>query len=302
MQSISTPPKVWQIGSLLSWAAAHLAERGVEDARLNVDLLLAHVLSLDRLGLYLQFDRPLSPAELEQFRTLFKRRREREPLQYILGETDFMGLRLWVDPTVLIPRPETEQVVEQALEILSRAGLEHPRVLDIGTGSGNIAIAIAHRLPASAVTAVDKSTAALRVAERNVRRHGLENVRLLELDILSDLALEETFDLVISNPPYVPASEFETLEPEIRQFEPRDAVTDSGDGSAFLRRILNLAPRLTTPGGAVVVEIAWNQAEVARRVALEEGLEEVRVAEDYAGNPRILVCRSGARKKGSHRL
>jgi release factor glutamine methyltransferase len=283
--------RAWTVLSLLNWGSDYLAARGFDEARLHVDLLLAHVLGVRRLDLYLQFDRPLSAAELARFKSLFKRRLNHEPLQYVTGETEFMGLPLWVDRSVLIPRPETELLVETAVAILKTTGKESPEVLDLGTGSGNIAIALAHFLPNLSVTAVDVSGEALATAARNLARHGVKNVRLEQMDLFGPDLEERHFDLVVSNPPYVSAAEYPTLQAEVRDFEPRVATTDDADGLRFLKRICPLAAATLNVGGAVLVELSYAHGDRAVEIARDAGLSSVDLVDDYAGVRRVLRAR-----------
>jgi release factor glutamine methyltransferase len=283
------PETPWTVLSLLTWAGEYLAEKGFDETRLHAELLLAHVLGLSRLDLYLQFDRPLISGELGRFKALFRRRLAHEPLQYILGETEFMGCRLEVDSQVLIPRPETEQLVETAIGIARGTGGTGLEILDCGTGSGNIAIAMARMLPASAITACDVSPGALAVARRNAERNGTANVSFEESDLFGECLPGRSFDMIVANPPYVSAEEYAGLQAEVREFEPRIAVTDGGDGLRFIRRIARLAAERLRPGGALCMEIAWNQADSARAIVAGEGLQQVQVRPDYAGHPRILT-------------
>jgi len=291
--SETTTRTTWTVLSLLLWAAQYLEERSFDEARLTADLLLAHVLGLGRMDLYLQYDRPLTAQELASFKSAFRRRLQHEPLQYITGVSVFMGHSLKVTRDVLIPRPETEVVVEVCLDSLGRLGLSAPRVLDVGTGSGNIAIAIASRLPGAHVRAVDLSDAALEVARRNIQRHVPERVEVVQGDLFGDLSGWGAFDLVVSNPPYVPAEEFQTLQPEIREFEPRLATTDEADGLRFLRRLCESSRELLVPGGTLCVEIAADQGEKARAVAEAAGLEQLEILHDLARLPRVLRANRG---------
>jgi release factor glutamine methyltransferase len=288
---IAQQQETWTVLSLLQWATRHLTERGFDEARLHVELLLAHVLKCTRLHLYTNYDRPMSGEELAAFKALFKRRLAHEPLQYILGKTEFMGLPLAVDRRVLIPRPETEQLVEQALEILGTIGKPHPAVLDIGTGSGNIAIAIAAFAQNCAVTAMDVSPEALELAADNARINGVDTITFLCADVFDDFLPDVQFDMIVSNPPYISADEFGRLAPEIREFEPRRATTDEADGLRFLRRIAQVATTKVRPGGWLLMEIAYNQSTAAAEIVREAGLKDVQVAADYAGHPRILFAR-----------
>jgi release factor glutamine methyltransferase len=286
------PQRNWTVLPLLEWTERYLRERSFEESRLNAELLLAHALRLPRLGLYLQFDRPLAAPELALFRKLLLRRMTHEPVQYILGETEFMGLPFEVTPAVLIPRPETEELVEEAIGWLRNSGSAEGTIFEIGTGSGNIAVALGKFLPGARVISLEKSGEALAVARRNCVRHGLQNVEFLQADVFSSELDGEfdgrVFDAVVSNPPYVPAAEFSLLQPEVRDFEPRLATTDGADGFLFIRRIAGLACRLLRPGGGMFLEIGYGQADVAERIARESGLRGVGVRKDFAGIARIL--------------
>jgi release factor glutamine methyltransferase len=286
------PGRDWTILELLEWTERYLRERSFDESRLHAELLLACALRLPRLGLYLQFDRPLAASELAHFKTLLLRRMTHEPVQYILGETEFMGLPFEVTPAVLIPRPETEELVEESIRWLKSSGSTEGSILEIGTGSGNIAVALGKFLPGARVTSLEKSGEALVVARRNCARHGPGNVEFLEVDVFSpelEAAFDgRRFDAVVSNPPYVPGAEFDLLDPEVRDFEPRLATTDGADGFRFIRRIAGLACRLLRPGGGMFLEIGYGQADAAETIARESGLTGVGVQKDFAGISRIL--------------
>ena len=285
----SSAPQTWTVLSLVEWAARHLADQGFDEARLHVELLLAHVLHLKRLDLYLQFDRPLLPIELAAFKSLFKRRLTHEPLQYITGETEFMGLPLFVDKSVLIPRPETELLVEKAIERLAALTLASPDILDVGTGSGNIAIALAHFVPQSRVLAMDISPAALATAGRNIERNAVQNVSLVEADIFGSMPSDIPFDMILSNPPYVSLEEYAGLQPEVKDFEPRNASTDEGDGLRYIRTIATLASRQLKAQGSLLLEIGFGQADDALEIVSGAGLSQVQVFPDVAGIPRVIL-------------
>jgi release factor glutamine methyltransferase len=277
--------------SLLGAAADYLRSRGFDEARLHVELLLSHVLRLTRIDLYLQFDRPLTAAEVLQFKELFRRRLTHEPLQYILGETEFMGLALVVDAGVLVPRPETELLVERAIAFASARNSTPVSVLDACTGSGCIAVSLAHRVPGAVVTGIDISSAALRVAAANAGRHVPGRVELSEADLFSDFLPGRTFDLLVSNPPYISAEEFGRLEPEVREFEPRIATTDNADGFTFHRRLAEVARDRLKPEGAVMVEAGFGQAARVAEFFEAAGITGVCITPDYAGIPRIVEGR-----------
>lgn len=294
MQTTASTTRQWTVLSLLEWAASYLAARNFEDARLNVELLLAHVLHLSRIGVYTNFDRPLTPHELAEFKGLFQRRLHHEPLQYIIGETEFMGIPLYVDRNVLIPRPETEELVQRVIE--EAQGIRKPEltILDIGTGSGNIPIAIAKKIPAASITSVDVSAEALTVARRNIERHTLATITLMQTDILKENSLPGRFDIIVANPPYISSEEHALLQPEVREYEPRVATTDNGDGFRFIRRIGDLAVEHLLPGGILFMEIAYNQSEEARRILQVAGLARVEVFNDLSGIPRIVRAQHGS--------
>ena len=291
MQTTAPTTRPWTLLSLLEWGASYLATRNFEDARLNVELLLAHVLQLSRIGLYTQFDRPLTPRELASFKTLFQRRIRNEPLQYIMGETEFMGIPLWVDPSVLIPRPETEELVQRVIDEAKGIPKPHVAILDIGTGSGNIPIAIARNVPQAKITSMDVSTAALATASRNIQRHRLTTIALIHADVFEQHAISGIFDIIVTNPTYISVEEHSSLQPEVRNYEPHIATTDNGDGFRFIRRIGSLAMELLIPGGIVFMEIAYNQSVEARRILETAGLTSVEVFDDLSGIPRIVKAR-----------
>ena len=282
-------PPVWTVLSLIEWGSVYLAARGFDETRLHVELLLGHVLGMKRIQLYLQFDRPLAPAELAAFKVLFKRRLEHEPLQYIVGETEFMGITLSVGPGALIPRPETELLVETALKHVKTAGAETMHVLDVGTGSGCIALGLAHEFPALTVLGIDSSEDALAVARKNHERYPDLKVIFDRHDIRNAGWPDGSFALVLSNPPYIAREEFETLEPELRDHEPRAALTDEQDGLSFYRLLLALAPRVLRAGGVIMCEIGHGQADAVTGIAAASGVRVREIVPDLAGIPRVFV-------------
>jgi release factor glutamine methyltransferase len=257
-----------------------LAAAGCETPRVDAELIVAHVLGTTRSGVRVERGRVLLDRELAEIEELAARRERREPLAYVLGAWGFRRLVLEVDPRVLVPRPETEVVVERCLALL--AGTESPRVLDVGTGSGAIALAIADEHPGSRVTALDASADALAVARSNAARTGLA-IELVRHDLFLGLP-DGPWDLVVSNPPYVAPGEIDSLEPEVRDWEPRSALVGEGATSAVARGALEAL----APGGALVLEVSAGDA--ARVSALLGGLgyEHVRVTEDLAGRDRVV--------------
>jgi release factor glutamine methyltransferase len=268
----------------------YLEGKGVDSPRLQTELLLAHVLKIPRLKLYLDFERLLSGAELDTLRQLVKRRGEREPLQYILGTTSFCGIEITVTPAVLIPRPETELLVEQAWSFLASRPSPTAKVLDFGTGSGCIAVAIAHKFPPCEVHAMDASEDALSVARGNAERTGTR-IAFHRGQAIADLKSPETFDLIVSNPPYIPEAEIGSLQPEVRDHEPRLALSGGTDGLDFYRLIASEARTRLAPGGRIMVELGHDQEQAAQAVFERESWEVEQIIGDYAGTPRILIAR-----------
>lgn len=273
----------WTVLKVLKWTSGYLAERGIDSGRLDAELLLADLLQLDRVGLYLNFDRPLTAEELASYRERVGRRARREPLQYILGRTEFWSLSFRVGPAVLVPRPDTEVLVEEAL---ARVATE-ARILDVGTGSGAIAVALAHELADARVTAVDISAEALAVAAQNARDNGLaERIAFIRADLHA--LPEGQYDLVVANPPYIAEGEFAGLMPEVRDYEPQLALAGGADGLDAYRALARQAPRLLTAGGWLLVEIGAGQAAAVGELLAEAGLEECFTRDDYAGLPRVV--------------
>lgn len=275
---------------IIKRSAEFLAGKGVESARLNAELLIGHALGLKRMQLYLQFERPLTEGELEKIRPLVRRRGQREPLQHILGETEFHGLRLKTDRRALIPRPETEYLIELVIARMASAPV---RILDLGTGSGAIALALARHFPAAEVVATDASAAALALGRENAALNGLEGrVRWLESDWFSALA-GEAFDLVVSNPPYLSAAEVAAAAPEVRDHEPRGALTPGGDGLAALAAIIASAGAHLTAGGLLALETGIAQHAALLAAAAQHGLAGAESRPDLTGRDRYVFARKG---------
>jgi release factor glutamine methyltransferase len=279
-------------------SADFLAKRGVGSPRLQVELLLAHILKMPRMKLYLNFERALTTKELDALRALVQRRGQREPLQYIVGSTSFCGIELAVDRRVLIPRPETELLAESAWKFLGAARAQQTETataLDLGTGSGCLAIALALHAPGGEIHAVDISADALTLARENAGRHGISNrIKFHEGDFFSAPPPRLRFDLIVSNPPYIPSGRISTLEAEVRQFEPQIALDGGPDGLDFYRVISSRARDFLRPAGRVMVELDEEGAEATREIFLAAGWEVEALEQDYNRQPRILIARGSS--------
>lgn len=279
----------WPILELVRTTAEYLGKKGIRDARLNAELLLAETLNLKRLDLYLQFERVVRPDELEEFRSRVKRRARREPLQYIAGHADFRELRLRVDRRVLIPRPETELLVGEVLAWA--AGKTEVDVLDVGTGSGAIALSLAREGDFRRIVGVDISADALEVADRN--RADLVPDAPVELlrGSLFDAVRGDAFDVVVSNPPYVGEMERDSLDAEVRDWEPDIALFSGATGLSVIELLIRHAPDHLNPGGLLAIEIGATQADEVTGLIRKTGrYDEVRVCRDLAGRDRIALA------------
>jgi release factor glutamine methyltransferase len=271
-------------------AAQLFTERGFENARLEAELLLAHVLQIKRLDLYLQFERPLNASELETFRAVVRRRLKHEPLQYIVGSAAFRQLELQVDARVLIPRPETEVLAGCAIEWARGTGAALT-ALDIGTGSGAIALSLLHEKAAGRVVATDISEGALAVARSNAERCGqVERVEFRTGSVWQAVGQGEVFDIVISNPPYIAPAERATLQPEVRDWEPASALFAPDEGFAVIQEIIRGAAAHLRLGGLLALEVAASQAQhVAETIGAAE-FTDVKVVRDLAGRDRVVTA------------
>ncbi len=273
----------WTVLKVLQWTAGYLQEQGIEGARLDAELLLTEVLQLDRVGLYVNYDRPLEANELAAYRQLVGRRARREPVAYILGRSEFWSLPLVVRPDVLIPRPDTEVLVEEALQ---RAVAES-RILDVGTGSGAIAIALAHELPNAELVAIDLSEAALAVAQENARCNGVAERIIFQQADLQRLPTGP-FELIVANPPYIPQGDLASLQPEVRDYEPQLALAGGSDGLDCYRTLAAQACQCLTVGGWILLEVGIGQAGDVQQLLTAAGLVEVFCRNDYAGVARVV--------------
>ena len=293
----------WTIGRLLTWTADFLRERGADSPRLDAEVLLAHARGCPRIALYTAFDEPASEELRTQFRELVKQRAAGKPVAYLVGHREFFSLSLDVTPDVLIPRPETEELVVRALDLLKeprpadsetgdaaqRRPQGAPRVLDVGTGSGAIAVCLAKQHPTAQVTAVDVSPAALAVARRNAEKHDVaQRIEFLESDLLAAVDAGVQFDLIASNPPYVTTAEMAQLDGDVRNYEPHLALDGGEQGTAVIERLIaQAAPRLA-PGGWLLMELSpMIAARVEQLLDTAPGLQRRETLKDSNGLARV---------------
>jgi release factor glutamine methyltransferase len=297
------------VAALLTEAEAILRTQSVDTPRLDAEVLLAHCLGINRAQLYARLSAQASPTDQVAFSQLIKRRARREPLAYITGVREFWSLEFCVTPAVLIPRPETELVVETVLRLLAQATGHRPqatgclpalrpphsafRILDLGTGSGCIAIALAKEWPEAELWAIDISTAALAVAQENASKHGVaERLHFLQGDVFAPLSKNTVpFDLIVSNPPYIARLDLAALQPEVRDWEPHTALSGGEDGLDFYRRLIEESPSYLRSGGGLVMELGAGQsAEVLRLLRAQRNYIESASVRDYAGHERVAVA------------
>jgi release factor glutamine methyltransferase len=289
--------EAWTVRRLIEWTTGFFTRKEIDSPRLSAELLLAHVLSIPRIKIYTDYERILNESQLAGYRALVQRAVEHEPIAYLTGRAHFFHLEFELTPNLLIPLPDTETLVENVLQqVRHEPGLESPRVLDLCTGSGCIAAAIAHQLKGAIVLATDISEKAVEVARHNIERLQLaDRVQVEQGDLfepLSRMVDVHPFDLIVANPPYIASSAIPELDKTIRDFEPMQALDGGLDGMLFHRKILEQAPDHLAAHGRVYLEIAFDQANLAREIASQhEVFEEIRVLKDFAGNDRVLALR-----------
>ncbi|MDD4802751.1 MAG: peptide chain release factor N(5)-glutamine methyltransferase [Syntrophomonas sp.] len=278
--------KIWRINDLLVWTTRYFLDSGIKDPRLEAEILLAYVLKKDRVYLYTNFDEPVNQAERDIYRSYIKRRSGGEPLSYITGQREFMSLSFQVGPDVLIPRPDTEVMVETVLNMAQSEDIK--RICDVGTGSGAIAISLAVYLGETEIYAVDISPAALAIARNNARMHNVR-VDFREGDLLNPMQGEEQMDMIVANLPYITEAQLKQLDKGVKDYEPRLALLASGDGLDLYRVLLPQAFQLLRPGGYILLEIDPRQSEPARQMM--ENFTDVRILPDWAGRDRLVTAR-----------
>ena len=280
---------IWTIGSILKWTEQYFGTRGIDSPRLDAEVLLSHVLGKERIYLYVHFDEPLEAPELAAYREYIKQRVARQPVAYIIGRREFMGLSFKVTPAVLVPQPDTEILVQAALDRL--AAKPAARIADIGTGSGAIVLSLLYYRKELQASAVDISADALAVAAENAASLGVaERVMFCEGDLLAPLAGQQ-FDAIVSNPPYIPTADIAGLAPEVRTAEPMGALDGGADGLVFYRRLVADAPALLVSDGFLAMEVGIHEAAPVAALAQASGaFARTEVLKDLAGIERVVVC------------
>jgi len=284
----------WTIQKLLNWTSEYLTNKGVDSPRLSAELLLSHALGIKRIELYTQFDKQVPQQQLDKLHDMVKRAGLHEPVAYLTGKTEFYSLELDITADCLIPRPETELLVQRAIELLrTRSGIQY--VCDLCTGSGCIAAAIAKNFPDARVTATDISAAALEVAARNVEKHRLkEHIQLLCGDLFEPVIQQldvNQFDLIVCNPPYVSAAEYEILDKNVKEYEPESALLAGADGLDVYRRIIKKVDEFLKPGAALMLEIGYAQGPAVRELLEQTGaFVEIKIEKDPQDNDRVVTA------------
>ncbi len=284
-------PSKWTILSLLKWTTAYFKKKGISEPRTSAELLLAHVLKIKRIDLYIYFDKPVQQDELKQFKTLILRRLRHEPIQYIIGKTEFWSREFYLTKEVLIPRPETESIIENILNLLRNNKKETYTIMDIGTGSGIIAVTLAMELPNSIIFAGDINLASLKVAKKNIERYLLQDrIHLICSNVFGAIKREALFDIIVSNPPYVSHEEWQALPPEIKGYEPKEALMAGVDGLDVIKKIIKEAYLYLKKGGYLILEIGAFQAKKVKDLFKNE-YRSIEIHKDYSGWDRVVIAR-----------
>ena len=266
----------------------YLQEKGIESPRANAEILLADILHCKRLNLYLMFDKPMNEDEISNYRVFLKRRAQFEPLQYITGNVEFYGIDFKVNPSVLIPRPETELLVEAVINSVDKN--KRITILDIGSGSGNISITLAANLSNASITGIDITEDSIELALENLSKHSFKDrVRFIKGDILNyNFSSRDKFDIVVSNPPYVSANEFENVQKEIKEYEPKIAVTDFSDGYKFYHAVTVVASKILKNKGKLFFELGQGQSAKVKEIMNENNFSEISIINDYQNIERVI--------------
>ncbi|MBT7524237.1 MAG: peptide chain release factor N(5)-glutamine methyltransferase [Candidatus Marinimicrobia bacterium] len=277
--------KTWRIIEIIKWGEEYFKLKGFENPKQEIEWLLCDLLQLKRIDLYLKFEDIINKSKLKKLKSWIKRRIEREPLQYITGKVEFYGLKFISTPQALIPRPETERLVDITLNSLEK--IPEPKILEIGTGSGCVSIAVSNKKPRANILSLDISKNALELAEINAKSNNCKNINFLEMDFLNEIP-DGRFDILISNPPYIPQKEIENIMPEVKDYEPRIALTDFEEGLNFYYRIAKVG-RTLIPNGIIILEVGLgNHPQKVFSLFKEAGFDQLELIKDYNNNERIL--------------
>ena len=286
---MSDEEKTWRVIDVLNWAKDYLQEKEIESPQVVIEWIIREVLDWNRMEIYLNHERPLGNQELAQIRGYLKRRVQGEPLEYIFGYTEFMGLEFKVNQDVLIPRHETEVIIEKLLRIYSDS--DNINILDIGCGSGNIIISLVKLMENASGIGIDKSSKALEVARQNSRTNGIgEQITFLQKDILKDYAPESKFDLVISNPPYISKEKYQELPQHIKEHEPKQALYPGEDTLKYFRRIVDLKDKILQKEGLLAFEIGGTYQEKSVVEIVKEKFDEIEIIQDYLDESRGILA------------
>jgi len=278
--------KPWRIIDVINWGVDYFENKSLENPRLEIEIFLQHILDCKKIDLYINFENEVSSPDLNTLKGFIKRRLENEPSQYIVGKSNFYGRNFYVDNNVLIPRPETEILINACIEFLSMK--DNPEIMDIGTGSGCIGITLAKEIPSSNVIAIDCSERALAVAEKNAKNIGIKNIDFVKSDFLKQ-TIELRADLLVSNPPYIPKEDVSTLMADVKDYEPRDALTDNLDGLEFYRVFSKKFDPMIKIEGALIVEVGKDKHPLkAKKIFEKSGYVNVEMINDYNGDIRVL--------------
>ena len=277
--------KTWRIIEIIKWGEEYFKLKGFENPKQEIEWLLCDLLQLKRIDLYLKFEDIINKSKLKKLKSWIKRRIQREPLQYITGKVEFYGLKFISTPQALIPRPETERLVDITLNSLKK--IPEPKILEIGTGSGCVSIAVSNKKPRANILSLDISKNALELAEINAKSNNCKNINFLEMDFLNEIP-DGRFDILISNPPYIPQKEIENIMPEVKDYEPRIALTDFEEGLNFYYRIAKVG-RTLIPNGIIILEVGLgNHPQKVFSLFKEAGFNQLELIKDYNNNERIL--------------
>ena len=279
---------VWTISSLLNWTVNYFKSKNIQSARLDAEVLLSHVLRQERIYLYVHFDEPMEQNELSKFREYVKKRAQHVPIAYIIGEREFMGLPFKVTKDTLIPRPDTEILVENVLNNVDKD--KEIEIVDIGTGSGAIILSLLVNLPKAQGKTVDISSKAIEVAKENaVNLQVNDRCEFFVGDLFAPLNGNK-FDVIVSNPPYIPQKDIATLEDDVKEYEPVSALTDGGDGLSYYRRLLSEGKAYIKENGFIALEIGIYQSEDVKQIAMDNGWKNIKIIKDYAGIDRVVLA------------